>query len=54
VVLIGDVHVMASPYVITNLDCQMPNNATAPADQTTVTDAYYGRGNAFLARHHAG
>lgn len=53
-ILIGDVHVMAGPDIVADLDCKMSNNPTAAPDQAAITDFHHRVGHTFLTRNHAG
>ena len=54
VVLVGDVHVVAGPHVVVDLDRQVADDPAAPTDQAAVADAHDGIGDALLTGHHPG
>jgi hypothetical protein len=39
-VLIGDVDVMACPHIMTDINCQVANDSTAPSNQTPIPNAH--------------
>jgi hypothetical protein len=52
-VLIGDVDVMTRPYIVTNINCQVANDSTAPPNQTSVSNTHDRIGQTLLARNHS-
>jgi len=54
VVLIGDVDVGPGLDVAADVDLEMADDVTAPADHAAVTDPYDGVSDHRLPRHHAG
>jgi hypothetical protein len=53
-VLVGDVYVMPSPNIVTNLNSKMTHYPAPPPNQTSIANAHHGIGNALLARQHPG
>ena len=52
-VLIGDVHVMTGPNIVTDLNSEVANDSAALADQAAIADRDHWIADAYLIRHHA-
>ena len=52
-VLIGDVHVMPGPDIITDVDRKMTDDARAPTDEAPISDTNYRVDHTVLSRHHS-
>jgi hypothetical protein len=52
-VLVGDIDVMSSPNIVSNLNSKMANDPAPAPNQTTITDAHHRISDALLTRQHA-
>jgi len=53
-ILIRDVHVVASPYIVTNINSQMTNDPTTATNEATVPNTHNGVCQTLLTWDHSG
>ena len=53
-ILVGDVHIVTRPHIVSDFNTEVANNSTATTNETSVSNTYNWVCDALLTWHHAG